>query len=52
MTLGSGKKASGAAEHSNEWILEQDEEYMLRMESTAAGWVSWHLSWYEHTNHN
>ena len=27
-----------------------DETYTLRFEAAAAGYVSYHLDWYEHTN--
>lgn len=47
---GSGRKALGSATHENEVMLKQNEDYTLRFEATAAGYVSWNISWYEHTD--
>ena len=47
---GSGKKESGIASSRDEAILKQNEDYCLRFIATAAGYVNFHLDWYEHTN--
>jgi hypothetical protein len=47
---GAGKKVGGQGGARNEFILKQNEDYSLRFIATAAGYVSFHLDWYEHTN--
>ena len=49
---GSGKQVGGEIRGENEWILDQDSKYMLRItnDTALANWVSWLLSWYEHTD--
>lgn len=44
------KKTGGEANGRHEIILKQNEDYSLRFIATVAGWVSFHLDWYEHTN--
>lgn len=44
---GSGKKVGGEGPARHEWPLSANETYCLRFIATAAGWVSWHLDWYE-----
>jgi len=46
---GSGKKAGGGGASRQEWLLKPSTNYCFRFVATAAGWVSWHLDWYEHT---
>ena len=46
---GAGKKIGGEGTTRQEWILKQSEDYTLRFIATAAGFVSFHLDWYEHT---
>jgi hypothetical protein len=47
---GAGSRHTGEAEHANEFILKQNEDYSLRFIANAAGYISFHLDWYEHTN--
>jgi len=47
---GVGKGEPGAADHSREKILKQNTNYCLRFIANAAGYVSFELDWYEHTN--
>lgn len=47
---GDGKKVGGQGGSRHEWILKQNEDYCIRFIATAAGYVSFHLDWYEHTN--
>lgn len=44
------KKAGGDVNGRHEIILKQNEDYSIRFIATVAGWVSFHLDWYEHTN--
>lgn len=44
---GSGRDA-GSVSHSDELILQQGEDYCLRFEATAAGYVNLHLMYDEH----
>ena len=46
---GAGKDG-GDDSHEHEWILKQDETYTLRWTANAAGYVDYHLEWYEHTD--
>ena len=48
---GAGKDA-GEFTHAEEDILKQDETYCIRFVASTAGYVNYHLSWYEHTNKN
>lgn len=47
--IGSGQR-SGGHSHDVERILKQGEDYTLRFIATAAGFVDYHFTWYEHTN--
>lgn len=47
---GSGKKVEGRVANGHEIILKQNEDYCLRLIATAAGHVTFHLDWREHTN--
>lgn len=47
---GAGKKVGGMGGSRHEWLLKQNEDYCIRFIATAAGFVSWHLDWYEHTS--
>ena len=47
---GDGKKAGGQGGSRHEWILDQNQDYVLRFIATAAGYVNYHLDWYEHTS--
>jgi hypothetical protein len=46
---GAGKDA-GELGHGHEIILRQNEDYCLRFIATAAGYVTYHITWYEHVN--
>lgn len=46
--MGAGKD-SGTYDHEHEIILKQNEDYSLRIIANAAGYVSYHVDWYEHT---
>ncbi len=47
---GAGKKVGGQSGQRQELILAQDEDYTIRFEATAAGYVVFQLRWYEHVN--
>jgi hypothetical protein len=40
----------GSLSQEDEIILKQNEDYSIRFEASAAGYVSWNIVWYEHTN--
>ena len=44
------KKTGGEANGRHEIILKQNEDYSLRFIATVAGYISFHLDWYEHQN--
>lgn len=46
---GAGKKQGGQGGARHEFVLKQNEDYSLRFIATAAGYVNFHLDWYEHT---
>ena len=46
---GAGKDG-GQHNHGHEIILKQAEDYCIRFIATVAGYVSYHISWYEHTD--
>ncbi len=48
---GAGKKVGGQGSSRQELILLQNEDYTLRFEATAAGYISFLLRWYENTNY-
>ena len=48
--VGAGKKEGGEGSTRHEYILKQNEDYCLRLIATAAGYVNYHIDWYEHTN--
>ncbi len=48
--VGAGKKVGGSASSREEWPMKAGEDYTLRWEALSAGWVSWHIDWYEQTN--
>jgi hypothetical protein len=48
--MAGGKKAGGSAATRREWILKPSEDYLIRFDATAAGYVSYALDWYEHTD--
>ncbi len=48
-TSGAGKDA-GEHDHEHELILAQNEDYTIRLVATVAGYVSYHIDWYEHTS--
>ena len=50
--VGSGRGEGGEVRATGEWILKQNEDYILEVvnESTGASWTSVHFNWYEHTN--
>lgn len=45
--VGAGRDA-GNHDHSNELLLKTDTIYALRIIATVAGYVNYHLDWYEH----
>jgi hypothetical protein len=47
--LGAGK-TGGATTRENEIILDQNKKYNIRLIATAAGYVNYKLTWYEHTS--
>lgn len=47
---GAGKDAGDFVEHTHEIILRQNEDYTLRFIANVAGYVSYHLDWYERAN--
>lgn len=47
--MGAGKD-SGEHDHGHEVILKQNEDYSLRFIANAAGYINYHLDWYEHTD--
>ncbi len=49
-TVGAGKKVGGGAESREEWILKPSEDYLIRFEAEKAGFISYHVDWYEHTD--
>jgi hypothetical protein len=49
---GAGKTRGGAGPDRDEIILKQNEDYSLRFEATVAGYVSVHITYYEHTSKN
>ena len=46
--LGVGKKEGGLGGERHEWILKRNEDYCLRFIASSAGYVNYHLTWYEH----
>ena len=50
-TMGANK-AIGNRTHEEEIVLKQNEDYCFRLIATAAGYVNFHLDWYEHTDKN
>lgn len=49
-TSGAGRDA-GMVGHAHEMILEQNQDYTIRFVATVAGYVNFHLDWYEYTNY-
>ena len=47
---GAGKKVGGQGSSRQELVLLQNEDYTLRFSATGAGYVSFLIRWYEHTN--
>lgn len=47
--IGAGQKG-GEHDHNNEIIMKQDEDYTLRFIATVAGYINFHLDWYEKEN--
>lgn len=43
-----GNNTKGFDDHDHEIILKQNEDYSIRVIATAAGYVDYHLDWYEH----
>ncbi len=46
--ISGSNKDGGSAAHELEIILAQNEDYSLRYVANAAGYVNYHLDWYEH----
>lgn len=46
---GTGQR-SGSFSHEREIVLKQGEDYCLRFFAKTAGYVSYHVDWYEHEN--
>lgn len=40
----------GSAAARDEWILKPSEDYCIRFLALGAGYISYHLDWYEHTD--
>lgn len=49
-TLGAGRREGGTSHSEQEVILKQNEDYTVRFQATAAGYVNYKLDYYEHTN--
>ena len=51
---GAGRNSPTSGSSREEWILAADTNYSLRFEDIggSAGYISWHLDWYEHTDKN
>jgi len=51
---GAGRNAPASGGSREEWILKPDEDYSLRFHDIggSAGYIAWHLDWYEHTDKN
>ena len=49
---GAGRNAASSGSSREEWILAPGEDYSLRFLDIggSAGYISWHLDWYEHTD--
>ena len=49
---GAGRNTPTSGSSREEWILLPGEDYSLRFEDIggSAGYISWHLDWYEHTD--
>ena len=45
---GVGKKEGGEGGARHEWLLKKNEDYCLRFIASSAGYVNYHLDWYEH----
>ena len=48
--VGAGKKVGGSTSSREEWILKANEDYTVRWDATNAGYVTYHIDWYEHTD--
>lgn len=50
--MGSGKGVGGEVREVNEWVLKQNEQYILEVVNNASGnsWTTISFAWYEHTN--
>ena len=48
--VGAGKKIGGNTSSREEWILKPGEDYTIRWDATDAGYVTYHIDWYEHTD--
>lgn len=48
--IGSGAKSGGSSSRDKELILKQNEDYTIRFTATAAGYVNYCFSWYQHAN--
>ncbi len=47
---GAGKKVGGQSGQRQELILEQNQDYTIRFEATAAGYIVFQIRWYEHVS--
>jgi len=43
-------KTIGITNRGHELVLGQGKNYLLRFVFTKAGWITWDINWYEHTN--
>lgn len=51
---GSGRTTGGGSHSNGEFVLKQNEDYLLRITNAianAANYIAVHIDWYEHTNH-
>ena len=48
--IGATKKEGGEGSTRHEYVLKQNEDYCLRFIATVAGYVNYHIDWYDHTN--
>lgn len=50
--IGSKTLRGGEHGHDDEDMLQQNKKYLLRFIANAAGYINYHLDWYEHTDLN
>lgn len=50
--IGSGRQEGGMSASRQEVILKASEDFTVRFKANSAGYVNYHLDWYEHTSKN